>query len=62
MRCKACNSQFQPYPMLVEEGIVVEEELCGKCLSAVYDSTYEPEGQPTNLFEELNISLPITSN
>lgn len=62
MRCKACNSKFQPYPIVVEDGFVTEEELCGKCLAAVYDNTYDPEGQPNNLLEELDISALHHSN
>lgn len=47
MRCKACNSKFNPSDSLIE-GIRVEEELCGNCIASVYDNTYIPQGLPHN--------------
>lgn len=47
MRCKACDSQFNPNDTNIE-GRKVEEELCGNCIAAVYDNTYIPQGLPHN--------------
>lgn len=43
MRCKACNTVYQPIDIEIEDGSTVVEECCPECVFLSLDDSYELE-------------------